>query len=137
MGVLFVSLQSSRAHLQNNIFILRKIVENLCEMAHQKYSKIVISKEVCLHYVIQPLLKGIPRKLNACKGSYRYPDRKAVYVSPQKSFPFPRSQFSNARYREKHLDGFQFYYPTIFKLRCWRKRLQIFVIVRRLVIGEF
>ena len=32
MSVLFVSLQSPRYHLQNNTFILRKIVENLSDM---------------------------------------------------------------------------------------------------------
>ena len=34
MSVSFVSLRSSRVHLQNNTFILRKIVENLCDMAY-------------------------------------------------------------------------------------------------------
>ena len=47
-------LRSSRVHLESNIFILRKIVENLCDMAYQKFYKIVISK-VCLHYVNPPL----------------------------------------------------------------------------------
>ena len=42
-------------HLQNKTFILRKTVENLCDMAYQKYFKIVILKEVCLHYVTLPL----------------------------------------------------------------------------------
>ena len=51
MSVSFVSLRSSRVHLHNNTFILRKVVENLFDMAYQKYCKIVISKEVCLHYV--------------------------------------------------------------------------------------
>ena len=55
MSVSFVSLQRLRAHLQNNTFILRKIVENLCDMAYQKHCKIVVSKEVCLHYMTQPL----------------------------------------------------------------------------------
>ena len=39
----------------NNTFMLRKIVENLCDMAYKKYCKIVVSKEVCLHYVTLPL----------------------------------------------------------------------------------
>ena len=34
MSVSFVSLRNSRVHLQNNSFILRKIVENLCDMAY-------------------------------------------------------------------------------------------------------
>ena len=55
MSVSFVSLRGSRVHLQNNTFILRKIVENLSDMAYQKYCKIVISKEVCLHCVTLPL----------------------------------------------------------------------------------
>ena len=55
MSVSFVSLRSSRVHLQNNTFILRKTVEGLCDMADQKYCRIVISKEVSLHYVTQPL----------------------------------------------------------------------------------
>ena len=54
-SVSFVSLRSSRVHLQNNTFILRKVVESLCDMAYQNYCKIVISKEVCLHYVTLPL----------------------------------------------------------------------------------
>ena len=37
--------------LENNTFIVRKVVENHCDMAYQKYCKIVVSKEVCLHYV--------------------------------------------------------------------------------------
>ena len=55
MSVSFVSLRSSRVHLQNNTFILRKAGESLCDMADQKYCKIVISKEVCLHCVTLPL----------------------------------------------------------------------------------
>ena len=55
MSVSFVSLQSSRVHLQNSTVILRNIVEDLCDVAYQKYCKIVISKEVCLHYVTLPL----------------------------------------------------------------------------------
>ena len=55
MNVLFVSLRSSRVHLQNNTIILRKTGESLCDMADQKYCKIFISKEICLHYVIVPL----------------------------------------------------------------------------------
>ena len=47
--VLFSSKLKSPS--SNNTFILRKTVENLCDMAYQKYCKIVISKEVCLHYV--------------------------------------------------------------------------------------
>ena len=42
---------STRGHLQNNTFILRKVLENHYDMAYQKYCKIVVSKEVCLHYV--------------------------------------------------------------------------------------
>ena len=44
-----------RVHLQNNTFILRKTVESLCDMADQKYCKIITLKEVCLHYVTLPL----------------------------------------------------------------------------------
>ena len=55
MSVSFVSLRSSRVHLQNNTFILRKTAESLCDMAYQKYCKIVISIEICLHYVTLPL----------------------------------------------------------------------------------
>ena len=55
MSVSFVSLQSSRVHLQNSTVILRNIIEDLCDTADQKYCKIVISKEVCLHYVTLPL----------------------------------------------------------------------------------
>ena len=51
MSVSFVSLQSSRVHLQSGTVILGNIVEDLCDTAYQKYCKIVISKEVCLHYV--------------------------------------------------------------------------------------
>ena len=58
-SVSFVSLRSSRVHLQNNTFILRKIVANLCDMAYQKYSKMVISKEISLHYVTQSLKNDI------------------------------------------------------------------------------
>ena len=46
MSVSFVSLRRSRVHFQNNAFILRKIMENHCDMADQKYCKIVVSKEV-------------------------------------------------------------------------------------------
>ena len=55
MSVSFVSLQSSRVHLQSSTVLLRKIVEDLCDTAYQKYCKSVISKEVCLHYVTLPL----------------------------------------------------------------------------------
>ena len=55
MSVSFVSLQSSRVHLQNSTVILKDIVEDLCDMADQKYCEIVFSKEVCLHYVTLPL----------------------------------------------------------------------------------
>ena len=55
MNVSFVSLRSSRVHLQNNTFILRKVVEYLYDMAHQKCCKIVVSKDVCLQYVTLPL----------------------------------------------------------------------------------
>ena len=41
MSVSFVSLQSSRVHLQNSTVILRNILEDLCDMADQKYCKIV------------------------------------------------------------------------------------------------
>ena len=46
MSVSFISLQSSRVHLQNSTVILRNIVEDLCDMADQKYCKIIILKEV-------------------------------------------------------------------------------------------
>ena len=55
MSVSFVSLQSSRVHLQSSTVKLGNIVEDLCDTAYQKYFKIVISKEVCLHYVTLPL----------------------------------------------------------------------------------
>ena len=48
------SLRSTSVHLRNNTFILRKVVENLYDMAYQKYCKIVVSKESCLHYVTLP-----------------------------------------------------------------------------------
>ena len=51
MSVWFVSLKNLRVHLQNNTYILRKVVENVCDMYYQKYCKIVVSKEVCLQYV--------------------------------------------------------------------------------------
>ena len=59
MSVSFVSLRSTRVHLRNNTFILRKIVENHCDMAYQKHCKIVISKEVCLHCVTLAFLKAL------------------------------------------------------------------------------
>ena len=40
MSVSFVSLQSSRVHLQNNTFILSKIIDNLCNMAYQNTAKL-------------------------------------------------------------------------------------------------
>ena len=55
LSVLFVSLRNSRVDIQTNTFILRKGGENLCDMAYQKYCKIVVSKEVCCHYMTQPL----------------------------------------------------------------------------------
>ena len=36
MSVGFVSLQNSRVSLQDTTFILRKVVENLCDMNYQK-----------------------------------------------------------------------------------------------------
>ena len=51
MSVSFLSLQGSRARLQNSTVILRNVVEDLCDTAYQKYCKIIISKEVCLRYV--------------------------------------------------------------------------------------
>ena len=39
----------------NSTFILREVVENLRDMAYQICCKVVISKEVCLHYMT-PLL---------------------------------------------------------------------------------
>ena len=38
---------------QNNTFILRKVVENLCDMTYQKYCKIVVLKDSRLLYVTQ------------------------------------------------------------------------------------
>ena len=32
----FISLENSRVHLQNNTYILRKVLENLCDMDYQK-----------------------------------------------------------------------------------------------------
>ena len=55
MSVSVVSLRSTGVHLINIAYILRKVVENHCDMADQKYCKIVVSKEVCLHYVTLPL----------------------------------------------------------------------------------
>ena len=55
MSVWFVSLRNSRVHLQNITYILRKVMENLCDMTYQKHRKIVASKEVCLHYMTLPL----------------------------------------------------------------------------------
>ena len=46
MSVLFGSLRKSRVHFQSNIFILRKVMENLCDMAYQEHCKVVVSKEV-------------------------------------------------------------------------------------------
>ena len=43
-SVLVVSLRSARVHLQNNTFILRKVVENHCDKADQKYCKIMFRK---------------------------------------------------------------------------------------------
>ena len=42
---------NARVHLQNNTFILRKVVENLRDIDYQEYCEIVVSKEVCLDYV--------------------------------------------------------------------------------------
>ena len=36
MGVWFISLENSRVHLHNNTYILRKVVENLCDVDNQK-----------------------------------------------------------------------------------------------------
>ena len=36
MSVWFTSLENSRVHLQNNTYILRNVVENLCDMDYQK-----------------------------------------------------------------------------------------------------
>ena len=55
MSVSFVSLQSSRVHLQSSIVILRNTVEDFCDTAYRKYCKIVISKEACLHHVTLPV----------------------------------------------------------------------------------
>ena len=51
MSVWFISLENSRVHLRNNTYILRKVVENLCDTDYQKSWKIIVSKTVCLHYV--------------------------------------------------------------------------------------
>ena len=55
MSVSVGSLRSTRVHLRDSTFILRKVVENHCDMAYQKYCEIVVTKEVCLHYVPLPL----------------------------------------------------------------------------------
>ena len=55
MSVSFVSLRSSRVHLQNSTVILKNIAKDLCDTAYKKNCKIVILKEVCLYYVTQPL----------------------------------------------------------------------------------
>ena len=54
MNVSLASRRSSRVRLQNRTFILRKVVENLCDMAFQKYCKIVVSKDVCLFTLRDP-----------------------------------------------------------------------------------
>ena len=76
-------------------------------------------------------IRGIPRKTNACKDSYRYPDREADYVSLRKSFSFRRSHFSNARYRENILTNFNFNTLSFLRVVVGERRLHIFVIVRR------
>ena len=70
MSVSFVSRQSSRVHLQNSTVILSNIVEDLCDKASQKYCKIVISKEVCLHYVTLPLKVMVPGKVTSAKNHF-------------------------------------------------------------------
>ena len=52
MSVSFVSLRSTRVHLQINT---RKVVENHCDITFKKYCKVVVSKEVCSHDVTLPL----------------------------------------------------------------------------------
>ena len=47
--------EAQKSYLQKYTFILRKVEESRCDMAYQKYCKIVVSKEVCLHYVTLPL----------------------------------------------------------------------------------
>ena len=70
MSISLDSLRSSRVHLQNNTFILRKKVENLGDLAYQKYCKIVISKELCLYYVTPCLWRNLPgayRSMSCCE----------------------------------------------------------------------
>ena len=55
MSVSFASLRSTRVYVQNSTFILRKILKNPCDLAYQIYCEIVISKEVRLHCMAQPL----------------------------------------------------------------------------------
>ena len=60
MSEKFVSLRSTSVHFRNNTFFLRKVVETHCDMPYQKYCKIVVSKEFCLHYVTLPLKGQLP-----------------------------------------------------------------------------
>ena len=55
MFLLFVSLRSTRVHLQNNTFILRKVVESHSDMDYQIYCNVVVSKKISLRYVTLPL----------------------------------------------------------------------------------
>ena len=44
----FVSFfMTSKSPSLTNTFILRKVMENLCDTAYQKYCRVVVSKEVC------------------------------------------------------------------------------------------
>ena len=53
VSISFVSLRNARVHLQSNTFAWSKLVENLCDMVFKKF-QIVVLKEGCSQYVIQP-----------------------------------------------------------------------------------
>ena len=53
MSASFVFVENSRVHLQNNTFMLRNVVENLCDIAYQRLCELIVLKEVCSFYVTQ------------------------------------------------------------------------------------
>ena len=71
-------------------------------------------------YIVIPIAKQI---LSALRNCFLFLDRT-----------------SQRQYGEKHLDPFQFYYPTIFVLRYWRTKVADFrycppVSLRRVLMG--
>ena len=92
MSVSFVSLRSTRVHLQNNIFILGKVMENHCDMAYQKSAKSSFRKKFV--YITWP-----------CPFKLYFRSHEISWLFGNRWVEFPLIQLSDIMYMLKEIPG--------------------------------